>query len=295
MRPRQWTKNAFVFAAVVLTGGLSDARQALAALATFLLFCAISSSVYLINDLVDIESDRQHPEKRFRPLAAGELRPAVALATAIGLAVLGLVGGFAMGTSSNGLPMVGLTISAYLALQLAYTLAIKHMVIIDVLAIAGGFVLRVLAGGAAIDEPIMPYLYLSMIFLALFQGFSKRRHELQVLSDSAGDHRPSLNEYTMPLLDQLIGISATATVVTYALYAINTPHRPEHISPNVLLLTIPFVLYAVFRYLYLVQVRGTGGAPEEILLRDRLLLLDVAAWVVLLIVILYGFPPAATP
>lgn len=277
-----------MFAAVILTGGLSDPEQALAALAVFLLFCVISSAVYLMNDLVDIESDRQHPEKRYRPLAAGELQPGVAWTVAGLLVLVGLAGGFAFGTNSNGVPMVGLVITAYLILQIAYTFAIKHMVIVDVLAIAGGFVLRVLAGGAAIDVPILPYLYLTTIFLALFQGFSKRRHELQVLADAAGDHRPSLDEYTIPLLDQLIGITATATVVTYSLYAINAPRVALRISPNLLLLTIPFVLYAVFRYLYLVNVRGMGGAPEEILLRDRLLLLDVAAWGIVLLVILYA-------
>jgi len=288
LRPRQWTKNAFVFAAVILTGGLRDPHKAAAAAIAFGLFCVISSAIYLINDLVDVESDRQHPEKRFRPLATGELQPAVAVAAAAALVALGIGGGFAMGRNSNGTHMVGWVIGAYFALQLAYSLGVKHLVIIDVLAIAGGFVLRVLAGGAAIDEPISPYLYLSTICLALFQGFSKRRHELEVLADAAGDHRQSLHEYTIPLLDQLIGVAATSTVVTYALYAINTPYRPAYISANVLLVTIPFVLYAVFRYLYLVQVRGMGGAPEEILLKDKLLLLDVAAWVLVLVAILYG-------
>jgi hypothetical protein len=147
-----------------------------------------------------------------------------------------------------------------------------------------------LAGGVVIDRDISPYLYLSMIFLALFQGFSKRRHELAVLAEAAGDHRPSLNEYTTHLLDHFIMIAATSTIVTYALYAVNTPHRPRGVSVNGLLLTIPFVLYAVFRYLFLVQVRGMGGTPEEILLKDRLLLLNVIAWAVTLLVLLYVLP-----
>lgn len=290
LRPRQWSKNLVVFAALVLTGGLRDPHKTTQTLLVFGLFCAISSAVYLMNDLADRESDRLHPEKRHRPLAAGELQPWLAMVAAALLTILGVVGAFAMGPTARGLPMVGYVVLAYLTLQLAYTFVLKHYLIVDVLAIAGGFVLRVLAGGAAIDEPISPYLYLSMIFLALFQGFSKRRHELEVLADVAGSHRPSLDEYTVPLLDQFIGTAATATIVTYALYAITTPHRPEHISPNVLLLTVPFVIYAILRYLYLVQVRGMGGAPEEILLRDRPLLLAGLGWGLSLVTILYLIP-----
>jgi 4-hydroxybenzoate polyprenyltransferase len=195
-----------------------------------------------------------------------------------------VVGGFAMSLAMGGV------IVAYLLLQLAYTFVLKHFVIIDVLTIAGGFVLRVLAGGVAIGSPISPYLYLSMIFLALFQGFAKRRHELRMLSDVAGSHRPSLNEYTTNILDQLIVIAAASTVVTYSLYAITTPARPAGISANMLLLTIPFILYAVFRYLFLVQVREEGGTPEEMLLTDPPLLLSVAGWAVSLLVILYVLP-----
>jgi 4-hydroxybenzoate polyprenyltransferase len=284
LRPRQWTKNIFVFAALVLTGELGQWSATVAAAVTFLAFCSLSSAVYLLNDMADIEQDRRHPVKRQRPLAAGELAPWVALIVAAGLAGAGLTAAFSVN------PLVGAVALAYLVLQLAYTFALKHMVIVEVLAIAGGFVLRVLAGGAAIQEPISPYLYLSMIFLALFQGFAKRRQELQVLADAAGEHRQSLNEYTLHLLDQFILIAATATIVTYSTYAITTPARPAWVSANMLLLTIPFVLYAVFRYLYLVQVQGKGGAPEDILLADKLLLLDVLAWGASLIVILYVLP-----
>ncbi len=284
MRPRQWTKNSFVFAALVLTQELGQRAETLATLATFVLFCAASSGVYLLNDVVDLQSDRRHPVKCQRPLPAGELAAGVALVAAGLLAAAAVAGGFAIR------PLVGWVIGSYLVLQLAYTFALKHMVIMDVLTIAGGFVLRVLAGGAAIDEPISPYLYLSTIFLALFQGFAKRRHELQVLADAAGGHRLSLSEYTISLLDHFILIAATSTIVTYSLYAITTPHRPPSVSANVLLLTIPFVLYAILRYLYLVQVRGMGGAPEDVLLRDRLFLLSVVGWVIALLVILYALP-----
>lgn len=284
LRPRQWTKNFFVFAALLLTGQLGVPRETLLTVATFVIFCAVSSAIYLVNDLADVEQDRQHPTKRFRPLAAGEISPAMAGVVAVVLAVAGLAGGFAIR------PLLGGVVGAYLVLQLAYTFALKHMVIVEVLVIAGGFVLRVLAGGAAIDEPISPYLYLSTAFLAVFQGFAKRRHELAVLAGSAGHHRQSLSEYSLPLLDQLILLAATATVVTYSLYAIETPHLPAGVSANMLLLTIPFVLYAVFRYLYLVHEKAEGGAPEEILLTDRLLLLDVFAWGLVLVLILYVLP-----
>jgi 4-hydroxybenzoate polyprenyltransferase len=283
MRPRQWPKNFFVFAALVLTVQLGQPEPTRAATITFLVFCAVSSAVYLLNDLADIEQDRRHPEKRHRPLAAGELQPWLARATAAVLAVGGVLVGFRVD------PAVGVVVVAYLVLQLAYTFVLKHLVIVEVLALAGGFVLRVWAGGAAIDEPISAYLYLSMIFLAVFQGFAKRRHELQVLEAAAGEHRKSLEGYTIDLLDQFILISAAACIVTYSQYAITT-RLPPNVSANRMLITVPFVLYAVFRYLYLVRVQGLGGAPEDILLSDRLLLADVIGWVVTLLVILYLLP-----
>lgn len=301
LRPRQWTKNLFVYAAIVLTQQLTDLDQLFAATFTFVLFCAVSSSVYLFNDLADIESDRLHPEKRHRPLAAGELSPRVATVMAVILAAGGLLGSIwlllqrpcdpALGPiQACTSPILVGAVLAYLLLQLAYTFWLKHYVIIEVLAIAGGFLLRVLAGGAAINTAISPYLYLSMLFLALFQGFAKRHHEIQVLADAAGGHRKSLEEYTTRLLDYYIIIAAASTLVTYSLYAITTPDRPAGVSANVLLLTVPFVIYAIFRYLYLVQVRGIGGAPEEILLRDKLLLADVIGWALSLLLILYVVP-----
>jgi 4-hydroxybenzoate polyprenyltransferase len=287
LRPKQWVKNVFVFAALVLTGKLGEPEPTTAALIAFVLFCAVSSAVYLVNDVADRESDRRHPEKRRRPIASGELSPALAVAVATVLGAIAVGGGFGVTR------LFGWVIVAYLALQLAYTTVLKRMVIVEVLAIAGGFVLRVLGGGAAINEPISPFLYLSVIFLALFQGFAKRRHELTTLADDAGDHRRSLNDYTVELLDHLILIAATATIVTYSLYPIFTPHVPAGLSANVLLLTIPFVLYAIFRYLFLIHVKGMGGTPEEILLVDRLLLLDVIAWAVSIVVILYVLPHPA--
>lgn len=287
MRPRQWTKNAFVLAALLLTGGLRDVPKTRAAVITALLFCLVSSGVYIVNDLMDVEGDRRHPVKRFRPLAAGEISPALGGLLAAGLTVLGIGGGYLWVQPQASPYLVGNILATYFLMQLAYTFVLKHMVIIDVMTIAGGFVLRVLAGGAAIDVKISAYLYLSTIFLATFQGFAKRRQELLTMSTSAAGHRPSLEEYSVSLLDTFLTITATATTVSYALYAVNTPHRPQNISANLLLLTVPFVIYAVFRYLYLIHVKGLGGAPEDMLLKDRLLLLDVLAWVALLAGLIY--------
>ncbi len=285
LRPKQWVKNVFVFAALVLTGSLGAPGPTRATVLAFLVFCAASSAVYLLNDVADRESDRRHPVKRRRPIAAGEVPPAAATVLAAALAIGALV------ASLKVTPLFTTVVVAYLLLQVAYTTFLKRMVIVEVLAIAGGFVLRVLGGGAAIDQPISPFLYLSVLFLALFQGFAKRRHELTTLMDVAGEHRQSLNDYTVELLDHLILIAATATIMTYSLYPVFTPHVPAGLSSNVLLLTIPFVLYAIFRYLFLVQVQGMGGTPEEMLLEDKLLLIDVVAWALSILFIIYVLPP----
>jgi 4-hydroxybenzoate polyprenyltransferase len=288
MRPRQWIKNVWVMAAVVVSGGLSDPEKFAAALTTFACFCAVSSAIYLLNDCLDVAKDRRHPIKRLRPVAAGHLSARLAIATSILLGSFGVAAAFILLPPGEGFWSAAYVLLAYIVLQVAYNFRLKHMIIIDVMAIAGGFVLRVLAGGAAIDTAISPYLYLSTIFLALFQGFAKRRHELQILAEDAAGHRQSLDDYTIGLLDSLLTISATATIMTYCLYAVTTPYGPVHVSVNLLLLTVPFVLYAVFRYLYLVWVRGLGGAPEEVLIRDRLFLLDVLAWAAILVFVLYA-------
>lgn len=287
LRPRQWTKNAFVLAALLLTGGLRDGPRTRDALITALLFCAVSSGVYLLNDLRDLEGDRRHPVKRYRPLAAGEIPIGLGWLLAVGLTLAGIGGAYVLVRPPASPQLVGSILLAYLLLQVAYTFFLKRLVIIDVMAIAGGFVLRVLAGGAAIDVKISEYLYLSTIFLATFQGFAKRRHELLSMAGEAAGHRASLEEYSIGLLDTFLTITATATTVCYALYAVNTPFRPQHVSPNLLLLTVPFVLYAILRYLYLIHVKGLGGAPEDMLLKDRLLLLDVLAWLATLAAVVY--------
>ncbi len=294
LRPRQWTKNLVVFAAIALSGQLTQPALILRTLGVFAIFSAVASAVYLLNDTVDAPQDRLHPDKRLRPIASGALGTRTAIVASGVLALAGVLAAIAMARSPGASRMLLVAVVGYLLLQLTYIFALKHIVIVDVLSIAGGFVFRVLAGGAAIDTVISPYLYLSMINLALFQGFAKRQNEIKTLADSAGGHRRSLDDYTPRYLDQLITIAAASTIVTYALYAITTPHRPESISPNALLITVPFVMYGLFRYLYLVQVRGAGGAPEDILLRDKPFLLDVIAWALVLVFILYGIPTFAT-
>jgi 4-hydroxybenzoate polyprenyltransferase len=290
MRPKQWVKNVWVLAALVLTGGLFDPDRALRVFATFAYFSFASSAVYLLNDMVDREGDRNHPRKKFRPFASGELGILEGALAAVLLAFIALFGAFRLSGGLTPDLTVGWIVLAYLLLQLAYSFVLKHMIIVDVMTIAGGFLFRVLAGGAAIEAEISAYLYLSTIFLALFQGFAKRRSELSQMAEDAGAHRPSLDEYTIELLDNLLVVTASATIVTYAVYAVEAPFKPEDISVNLLLLTVPFVVYAVLRYLYLVQVKGMGGAPEEILLADRLFLLDVLAWAGMLLLILYFRP-----
>ena len=284
-----------VFAAIVLSRQLGQPALVLRTVGVFLVFSAVASAVYLLNDTVDAEYDRHHPEKRYRPIANGELSVATALTAAAFLAIGGVVAALFLARAPGSSGMLVVAVLGYLVLQLAYIFALKHIVLVDVLSIAGGFVFRVLAGGAVIDTAISPYLYLSMINLALFQGFAKRQNEIRTLADVAGSHRRSLDDYTPRLLDQLITIAAASTIVTYALYAITTLHRPESVSPNTLLITVPFVMYGMFRYLYLVQVRGVGGAPEEILLSDLPFLLDVAAWGIILVAILYGIPGLSGP
>lgn len=290
LRPRQWTKNFVVFAAIALSGQLDQPALVFRTIGVFVIFSAVASAVYLLNDTVDAPQDRRHPEKRHRPIASGALDARLAIGASTALAAAGLAATFIVARAPGASPLLVVAVVGYLLLQLTYTSALKHVVIVDVLSIAGGFVLRVLAGGAAIDTVISPYLYLSMVNLALFQGFAKRQSEITTLADAAGGHRRSLDDYTPRFLDQLITITAASTIVTYALYAITTPHRPEEISPNALLVTVPMVMYALFRYLYLVQVRGAGGAPEDILLRDKPFLLDVIAWALTLVFILYGVP-----
>lgn len=282
MRPRQWSKNIFVFAALVFDKQLFHVSAFLHTLAGFFLFCLISSSVYIFNDIVDVEADRQHPIKKNRPLPSGQLPLNVAWAAGIILVAVTLILGYVMD------PEFDLVLLAYFLLNLAYSRWLKHIPILDVLVLAAGFVLRVEAGVSLIDvQRFSPWLYVVMTLLALYLGFGKRRAELALLSNDAGSHRKVLEGYTIPLLDQYIMIVSGTTIVAYSLYTFSAPNVPANHS---MMLTIPFVVYAIFRYMYLIEVEHSGGAPEEILLSDRPLQISMLLWAIAVLAVFYLSP-----
>jgi 4-hydroxybenzoate polyprenyltransferase len=281
LRPHQWTKNLIVFAGLIFGQSLFDRRAAARAAAAFVIFCALSSVVYLVNDLVDREADRRHPLKRRRAIASGAVSARLAGGLAAGLALAGVSAAFALGR------WFGVVAVAYLALFGLYSGPLKHVVIIDVFTIAIGFVLRAVAGAVAIPVPISQWLLILAILLALFLALSKRRHELVMLADQATEHRRSLEEYSPYLLDQMIAVVTASTIVAYAFYTVS-PETVEKFGTNRLGLTLPFPLYGIFRYLYLVHRREGGGSPAEHLLTDRPLLVCVALWAAAVVAIIYG-------
>lgn len=279
MRPRQWIKNIFVLAALVFDRQLTNPHSLLTTLLAIVLFCAVSSIVYIINDLADIRADRQHPEKRNRPLASGELSKKWAISAAILLGLVTFPAAFLLNT------YFGLIISGYFLLMLAYSFWLKHIPLVDVMVIAVGFVLRVGGGQAVIvTERFSPWLYVATTFLALFLGLGKRRAEIELLDAGAADHRRVLNGYTLELLDQLLTIVLSTTLMTYCLYTFTSADNLGNYS---MLLTIPFVIYALFRYLYLLRVVHIGGAPEVIVLTDRPMQLAIGLWGLTVLIILY--------
>jgi 4-hydroxybenzoate polyprenyltransferase len=279
MRPRQWSKNVFIFAALVFDKQLLHLDAFLRTLAGFALFCLISSCVYIFNDLADVEADRKHPEKKNRPIAAGELPVSAAWVSGILLVLLTL------GLAYFLTPGFEAVLIVYFLLNLAYSKWLKHIPIIDVLVLAAGFVLRVHAGVTLIQvERFSPWLYVVMTLLSLFLGFGKRRAELALLAHGAGSHRKVLDGYTLPLLDQYIMIVSGTTIVAYSLYTFSAPNVPENHS---MMLTIPFVLYTIFRYLYLIEVKHAGGAPEEVLLSDRPFQAAMVLWGLSVLAIFY--------
>jgi 4-hydroxybenzoate polyprenyltransferase len=281
LRPRQWTKNLIVFAALLFGRLLFDVEAVAYSVGAFVIFCGLSGVVYLINDVVDRENDRQHPLKRARPIASGALAPSTALIAAL---VLGTVALAAAAWIGRDLLIVSAT---YVALLSLYSGPIKQMVILDVLTIALGFVLRAVAGAVAISVPISHWLLVCTILLALFLALSKRRHEIVLLQDSATSHRRILQEYSPYLLDQMIAVVTASTLVAYALYTVS--HETiERFGTDRLLLTFPFPIYGIFRYLYLVHQKRGGGSPAEMLLTDRPLLACVALWTVAVVVIVYS-------
>lgn len=281
MRPRQWTKNGFVFVALFFDGKLLQLESLLPTIGAFALLCLMSSAVYIMNDLADIENDRQHPVKKNRPLPAGQLHPRVALVAAVLFAVGSLASGFLLNWQ------FGLVLLAYLLSQIAYSFWLKHVVLLDISIVTAGFVLRIAAGVTVIDvQRFSPWLYLFGGFLALFMVLGKRRHELTLLGDNADSHRAILKEYNLDLIDRMLGMVTTSAVVSYSLYTFLAEGLPEN---HMMMLTIPFVLYAIFRYLYLIHVRALGGAPEDILLQDRSFQLSLIGFAIVVFLTLYIF------
>lgn len=280
LRPGQWTKNLIVFAALIFGHRLFDPAAVGRSLAAFLIFCVLSGVVYLINDVSDREADRAHPLKSQRPIAAGVVSPSAALAWAAVLGVAAVAGAVWLDLR------LGLIAAAYLALFALYSRWLKHVVIVDVLAIAVGFAMRAAAGGVAIDVHVSDWLLVCTMLLALFLGLSKRRQELTLLADRATGHRRILEEYNPYLLDQMIGVVTASTLVAYIIYC-TSPDTIERFGTHLLVLTTPFPIYGIFRYLYLVHQRQGGGNPSEMLLNDRPLLGCVALWGLAVIAIIY--------
>jgi 4-hydroxybenzoate polyprenyltransferase len=278
LRPKQWTKNAVVFAPLVFDNKLFNLTNLVHVSIAAALFCLTSGVVYLCNDLLDVEADRIHPKKRLRPIASGRLGQRTAMVAAIVIAVVVIIASLLL------TPWLTLVLAGYMAMMFSYTVVLKHMVIIDVFVIAAGFLLRTAAGAVVIHVPLSPWLYVCLVLLALFMGFAKRRHEIELLESSAGTHRRNLELYSKPLLDELIMIVAAATIMAYSLYTFSAPNLPKS---HAMMLTIPFVLYGIFRYLYLVHREGGGGAPEQMLIDDRPLLISVFLWGATAIAILY--------
>lgn len=280
LRPRQWAKNAMVFLALLFSVNQywspADLPHALDLIArstvTFLIFCALASAQYLLNDLKDAPQDRLHPKKRHRPIAAGQVAPGLALGTAAVLAAAGLAASYVLA------PPLLLVTAGYAAMMAAYSLRLKHIVIVDVFIIALGFVARAAAGAVAIGVPISPWLYMVTILGALFLALEKRRNELTTLQGNAAGHRRNLDQYTPALVDQMISVVASSTIIAYSLYTFTAEGLPRN---HAMMLTVPVVLYGIFRYLYLVHVRDQGGSPEDVLYSDVPLLLCIALWLLL--------------
>jgi 4-hydroxybenzoate polyprenyltransferase len=279
LRPRQWPKNGLVFIALAFTLNLQDKDLLFRSVAAFVCFCALSSAGYLLNDVVDIDADRAHPTKRLRPIAAGQVPVAMAFTLGIVLVVLGLAGTFAVNV------LLGLLALAYALLTAVYSTTLKHIVLLDIFGIAGGFVLRAAAGAVAIDVPISPWLYIATLLGALLIALGKRRTEIETLGvEAAVGHRRNLEAYSIEFIDQLILIISGAALMTYALYTFSAENLPKSHS---MMLTIPVVMYGLFRYLFLVREGDIGGTPEELLFRDRPLLAAVVVWAVLAVMLLY--------
>ena len=279
MRPRQWTKNGFVFFALIFDKQLFQPAAFIKTLEGFFLFCLISSAVYLLNDIADVEADRQHPEKKRRPIASGKLPLNIAWGAAIVLVLITLPAAYVLA------PGLALILALYLVTNILYSRWLKHIPVLDVMIVSSGFVLRVAAGVMLITvERFSPWLYVITTLFSLYIGLGKRRAEMTLLERGAGSHRKVLDGYTIPLLDQYITIVSGTTIVTYSLYTFTAPNLPPN---HTMMLTIPFVVYGIFRYLQLIQTGHAAGAPDEVALKDRPLQATVLFWGLAVIVIFY--------
>ena len=280
LRPKQWPKNVFVFAALVFDHKLTDPDLLILTGAAFVVLCLLSSSVYVLNDLADIEKDRAHPKKRFRPIASGALPLPVAYGALAVLAPGALAAAFGLGTS------FGLVALVYFGSNVLYSFWLKHVVLIDVMVLASGFLLRAVGGAELIGSAISPWLYICVSLLALFIGFGKRRGEL-LIAQNGGATRKVLNDYSLAFIDQLINLVASSTIVAYSFYTFSAENLPRN---HAMMLTIPFVLYGLLRYLYLIHVKGEGGAPDELVFVDRPLQLAFGLWALAVVLVLYLNP-----
>jgi 4-hydroxybenzoate polyprenyltransferase len=280
LRPRQWVKNVFVFAGVIFSHQLFT-PQAWRAAVAFALFCGLSGAIYLLNDVADAEKDRHHPEKRRRPVASGALSRGAALVIGLTLLLVSLALSFGLGVR------FGLVALAYGVLLSAYSVRLKHLVILDVLTVAVGFVLRAVAGAVAVDADISGWLLICTVLIALFLALGKRRHEYLTLHGDAASHRPILAEYSEGFIDQMIAVVTASTVTAYALYTMS-PETVGKFHTRLLPLTLPFVLYGIFRYLYLLYRRQLGGNPSDLVLSDRALLVNSALWIASVLLLIYG-------
>ncbi len=284
MRPKQWTKNVIIYAGLVFDGQLLIPDSFFRVTVSFVLLCLAASTIYIINDLVDIERDRQHPKKKYRALPSGQLPVSVARAAAVIIPISITIIATLYSLSFS------LILVIYIILNIFYSFRLKHIVLIDVMTITAGYVLRV-AGGVLVIHvaKFSPWLYAVTALLALFLAISKRRQELVILADGASSARPIFKEYNLPLLDEMLRTVTTATLIAYILYTIEAP-SVLLAGTNLALVTVPFVMYALFRYLYLIHVKGEGGAPDEVLLRDRPLQVSIFLWGVSFLLILYLAP-----
>ena len=283
MRPTQWTKNFFVFAALIFSQKIFDFSLLLKTVEAFLLFCIMSGALYIFNDLLDFEEDKLHPKKSKRPIASAAISESQAISIFVALSIISLIVAFWLDK------YFFIAVLIYFVLQIAYSIKLKHVVIVDVFIITAGFVIRVVAGGLVIDVPISSWLLICTMLLALFLAMSKRRHELVLLENMASNHRPILKEYSPYLLDQMISVVTASTLIAYCLYTISA-ETVEKFGTTNLVFTTPFVLYGIFRYLYLIHQKGKGGSPESLIIKDKPLLINVLLWVTTVVFILYFWP-----